>query len=168
MPGRVMESHFRFCAALPLGQLAPIFPLYCVRLSHVVGSAFRPGLAVALSIRSSRFFSGAGRSWNEYPVRNHSASVRVFSVLLGNQHVGCLHGNRLNTVLIEYQSAIVDSTGATASLVGLSDCRWIRTNSLATLRFRSGSGESGPVLFLFLSCVDRNDWFLGNVVVEHS
>jgi ABC-type nitrate/sulfonate/bicarbonate transport system permease component len=41
------------------------------------------------------------------------------------------------------------------------------TDSFAALRFRSGPGQSGPVLFLFLSCLDRDDWVLGNTVVEH-
>src|SRR5260221_177395 len=44
MPGRVLEFPFRFFSALPFWKMAATFPLYCVRVSLVVVSAFFPAL----------------------------------------------------------------------------------------------------------------------------
>ncbi len=71
-------------------------------------------------------------------------------------------------VPLEYQSSFINRTWATPTFLGVSSCRWVWTDSFATFRVRSRTAQSRPILFLFLSCLDRNDRFLGNAIVEHS
>ena len=119
---------------------------------YKITSVFAPSLAQAAA-------AGAG---------HHARAVFLLPVFLGHQHVGHLPRHRFHPLAAEHQSAAAHRARIAAALVGVSQRRRLRPDSLATVRVRSGPAEGRAILDLLFPGAHRHDRFLGDALAEHS